>query len=496
MDSIDCIKPTVAGRFYPNDPAELMSEIKSYLDKADVEPSKSKVLAVLTPHAGYAFSGSVAGYSFKHVQNQEPDTVLFIAIAHKGANGACILKSRTVETPLGIIDVDLELTDLLLTQGEPIHTDISPFIGEHSIEVNLPFVQMVFPEAKIAAIAVTQTDPTLCQSIGKKIAAAIQACSDKQILIMVSSDMSHYPTYEIASRRDQDMLTKLESLDTEQIFNEFERVEKEPELDLHCVMCGSAAMLTAIEACNELGATNAKVITYRNSGDSDFGNHDRVVGYGSFAIYDNTIEVDVEGEENEYLSELDKQELLQIARKSMYFDFCKKEYIPNSTSPNLKRQCGVFVTLKNNGVLRGCLGRFDVGDLTLDQLVAVMAVQSANHDIRFSSVTLEELPDIDIQISVLTPRETVQDIHEIEIGRHGLQIQTKGTLGRRHSGTLLPQVATEQGWDVIQFLEGTCKKAGMHTDAWKDEDVEILKYEGIVFGDTDFTSPPYSVDEE
>lgn len=493
MTTSDTLIPFVAGRFYPSDPDELKREVTGFLEQAKVPPADQPVLAILTPHAGYVFSGAVAAHSFKHVSNQRPDTVLFIAIAHQGVEGASVFDGRSFQTPLGEVEVDRELTEALIEEGDPIQADPNPYWGEHSIEVNLPFVQTVFPTAKIATLLITHTDEAFCKTIGSKIATVIRRYPDKKVLMVVSSDMSHYPRYDIAKKRDLEMLETLTTLDPDKIVSEFQRVIHEPEKNLHCVMCGSAAMLTAIEACNQLGASRAKILYYQNSGDIAAGSRDRVVGYGSLAIYgvpeSPSDRTSVAEESIPTFSDEDKKELLAIARESIHASLTGRSYYPRSENPRLKIHAGVFVTLKHRNQLRGCLGRFDPGELTLDELVAVMAVQSARHDIRFQPVTLDELAEIDIQISVLTPRVPVNDPSEIEIGRHGLQIQTKNSLETHRSGTLLPQVAVEQGWDVRRFLESTCVKAGLDPQAWKRNDVEILKYEAIVFGDRDFSTP-------
>ncbi len=191
----------------------------------------------------------------------------------------------------------------------------------------------------------------------------------------------------------------------------------------------------------------------------------------------------------------ERKALLAIARQSIVATLNHRSYTPQSSSAVLETQCGVFVTLKNSKELRGCLGRFDAGGHPLYELVSIMAAESAVHDTRFNSVELDECSSIDIQISVLTPLEKVEEIGEIEIGKHGLQIKGKGSKGYYRSGTLLPQVATEQGWDVNAFLEATCVKAGLSPNDWETPDTEIFKYGAIVFGDLDFGPPPYEIDE-
>ncbi|RJP34494.1 MAG: AmmeMemoRadiSam system protein B [Candidatus Omnitrophota bacterium] len=283
--SSDILQPSVAGQFYPSDPNQLAADIRRYLAEAEIRPSEKTVLAIMVPHAGYVFSAPVAAYSFKHVQNQPVDTVLFLAICHQGVEGGCVFAGQYYKTPLGTIPVDAELVSALLQNGEPLYASTSPYRYEHSVEVNLPFVQILFPQAKAASILITHTKPQLCKQIGMIVADTIRAHTDRSILICVSTDMSHYPSYEEANRIDQAALRSLESLDPTAIYAEIRKLEQEPVDNLHCVLCGSAAMLTAIEAAHALGATEAKTLCYRNSGDSAYGDHLRVVGYGALAVY-------------------------------------------------------------------------------------------------------------------------------------------------------------------------------------------------------------------
>lgn len=282
------LRPAVAGRFYPDNPDELRGDIHRYIEEAQIEATNEPVFAVLTPHAGYPFSGPVAGYSFRFVQNQTPNTIMFIALAHRGVEGGSVFNGDYYQTPLGDIPVDKDLADALLAEGNPIHDDPSAYFGEHSVEVNLPFVQEVFPEASVVSMLTSHCEPELCKTLGEKITRAIQSQKGKKVLVMISSDMSHYPPYEDANRVDRALLKSLETLEPHTIFADLKRLTSEPVDNLHCVMCGSGAMLTAVEAARAFGANKAKTLHYQNSGDCMLGDRDRVVGYGSFAVFSPT----------------------------------------------------------------------------------------------------------------------------------------------------------------------------------------------------------------
>ncbi len=498
MKSQDILRPNVAGRFYPSDANELTQMVDEYIREAEIEPAQDPIFAVLCPHAGYVFSGPVAGYSFRYVQNQNPDTVLVVALSHRGVDGGCLFSGKQYQTPLGSIDVDQELVTSLNNASDTLYCDASPYQGEHSVEVVLPFIQRVFPQAKVASLLMTHTHEDLCQAVGHALAKVLNSYSNN-VLIVVSSDMSHFPPYEVANRVDQTMLKTLESLDPPSIYRQLKHLMQQPAPDFHCVMCGSAPMLAVVEAARELSATKGKMLHYRNSGDTPYGDQDRVVGYGAFAILKNNPDaspkkVEEKGVIDETLSDVERRTLLRLARESIFDRLHGRSYEPSCDHPNLQKQRGVFVTLKNQASLRGCLGRFDPDSIPLYKLVAVMAYESAQHDIRFTPVTLEELPMVDIQISVLSPLAKVHDVDEIKIGYHGLQVQGLTPSGVRCSGTLLPQVATEQGWNVEEFLQHTCIKAGLDPEAWKDPSTEIYKYGAEIFGDLDYAQPPYTLD--
>lgn len=189
-----------------------------------------------------------------------------------------------------------------------------------------------------------------------------------------------------------------------------------------------------------------------------------------------------------YLTDKDRIELLNIARKTI--EYCLKENITSSPSfdkmgivePNqlvMKAHCGAFVTLHNKGRLRGCIGNFNP-NYELYKVIRDMAVQSAFKDNRFHSPTLEEMKEIDIEVSVLTPFNKIRNVSEIKLGKHGIYIMNEG-----RSGTFLPQVATETGWSLMEFL-GHCSqdKMGLGWNDWQN--AEIFTYESEVFGEKEF----------
>lgn len=175
------------------------------------------------------------------------------------------------------------------------------------------------------------------------------------------------------------------------------------------------------------------------------------------------------------VSEKDKGLLLKIARSSIERQF---HSVPDVESPECQEQLGAFVTLKRQEMLRGCIGRMQ-SNLPLEETIAQMAMAAAFEDPRFDPVEEKELGTLSIEISILGPLERIRAPEEVEVGRHGLYIHCQGM-----SGVLLPQVATEYGWDRYTFLDQVCRKAGLRLGKWKSEDAIIHVFEGLVFGES------------
>ncbi len=179
-----------------------------------------------------------------------------------------------------------------------------------------------------------------------------------------------------------------------------------------------------------------------------------------------------------------RQKLLQLARTAISEILKGGTITSRPLDPDFSEPRGAFVTLRKRGELRGCIGRFE-SDLPLDRTVAEMAVAAAFHDPRFPPLTREELGEIEIEISVLSPLRRVTDFREIRVGEHGLVV-SRGP----YRGVLLPQVATEEGWDRETFLGMTCRKAGLSFDSWKQPDIEIQIFSAEVFGERDLDDTP------
>lgn len=456
--------PAVAGMFYPDSKYELSKMIEDFLKNTRKEKISGKILGLIVPHAGYIYSGQVAAYSYRQIENIKFESIIIIAPSHYvNFSGAAVYDKGYFRTPLGDVKVDEKLANSL--KSKEIFYEESPHIQEHSLEVQIPFLQKVSPSLKIVPIIIGPSTPLeKLESISSIIAKKIKG---KNILIIASTDMAHYHPYYENIKIDKRTLSYLEKFD---IIGLNECLSAG-----NCELCGEKPVIVALKVCKNLGANKVKIIKYANSGDVT-GDKGRVVGYCAVIILKERKEKKME---EGFLNEKEKKELLKIARTTI------EEYITTGrklefkiTDEKLKQKCGAFVTLKGKEQLRGCIGNI-IGDRSLYLTVRDMAIESATGDPRFPPVSVSELDEIEIEISVLSPLKRVKNYQEVIACKHGVVIR-KGY----RSGVFLPQVAPEQGWNREEFLEALCThKAGLPKDAYKDKDTELYIFTAEVFGE-------------
>jgi AmmeMemoRadiSam system protein B/AmmeMemoRadiSam system protein A len=477
----DIRKPVVAGRFYPEDVEVLADQVDGFLSQVPEEPLAGRLIALVAPHAGYVFSGQVAAYAYKQLEEKVFDTVILIGSSHR-ANfaGASIYDRGGYQTPLGTVPVNGEMAKRLMSLNDEFRHVPQAHTAEHSLEVQLPFLQRVLDDFRILPIVFGPRSSL--QELESMAGAIAQVVGEGQkVLLVASTDMSHYPPYEEACRVDQATLSVMESFDPQSMAENEAHWIKENVPELHCTLCGLNAVMVTMMAAKALGADGVKILKYANSGDVPMGDRGGVVGYCAAAFYQEdgetaVKEMSMEGL-GEDLSHQEQAELLKIAREAIAHGLQGKRYDPPESSyPRLMEMRGAFVTLHKDGGLRGCIGRFQP-DIPLNQTVSQMAQAAAFSDRRFSPLAPQELDEIEIEISVLSPLREISSIDEIQLGKHGIWI-TRGA----QSGCFLPQVATETGWSKQEFLEHCCRdKAFLPKDAYLDEDTNIYVFTAQVF---------------
>jgi AmmeMemoRadiSam system protein B/AmmeMemoRadiSam system protein A len=466
VNSIDR-QPAAAGKFYPAEPDELEKQLKD-LFVAAVPKQYHQVRAIICPHAGYVFSGKVAASAFSQIDaNVSYKRVFIIASSHYTSfKGGAIYCDGNFDMPYGKEMVDTSFGKMLVERYPDIFTsNPAPHQQEHSVEVQLPFLHYALKTNYcIVPIVLGTFDPGVCE----RIASVLKPWFTSDNLFIISTDFSHYPQYSDAQKVDAITKDAILSNSPKILLSTLAENGKKHIPNLATSLCGWTSVLTLLYMTAKDDSVEYHAIKYSNSGDTkDYGDTAQVVGYWGIALSEKQIQ-------KEYfkLTENDKKTLLTIARKTLE-DHCnhrKKDNLEgNNYSTLLETKCGAFVSLHEKGALRGCIGRL-IGNLPLYKMVQEMALSAAINDYRFEPVKAQELPNIDIEISVLSPLKKINDIAEIELGKHGILIE-KG----QRSGVFLPQVATETGWDKETFL-GHCSrdKAGLDWDSWKTAKIYIF----------------------
>ncbi len=449
-------KAVWAGAFYDEDRNILSAQVDEFLKSVqDLPPLAGEAQALVCPHAGYIYSGQTAAYAYRLVQGKSYETVVVIGPSHRhGFDGCSIYPKGGFETPLGVAEVDSDLAARIARKSGFSYI-AAAHKEEHSIEVQLPFIQKVLPGAKIVPIVMGYPTRKTISSLAEGLAEAAAA---KKTLIVASTDLSHYLSKEEAKATDSETISLIQKLETATLIKKLSRGEN--------FMCGGGPVVSTLLALKKRGQPRVEVLRYSDS--SRFGGP--IVGYLAAAVI-------LEGSPPpEFsLSPEEKKELLRLARRAVQ-EFVEDNKIPEyeTDNPNLLIERGAFVTLKKEGQLRGCIG-FSEPVLPLYETVIRAAIYAATQDTRFEPVIKEELKDLELEISVLTPLQKIEDPRSIQVGQHGLVI----AMGSK-KGLLLPQVAVENRWKAETFLAQACLKAGLPAEAWK-KGAEIFVFKAIVF---------------
>ncbi len=493
-------EPQVAGRFYPGSEIVLKDQVNTFFKNIPTQSIKGTPIALISPHAGYQYSGQVAAYGYSAIKDYGFNRVIILAFKHimfKRFRGVSILTVKNFKTPLGLIPVDLDACNQLLTSPasssqNTTHKSIKLFgtFGdayqeEHSLENQLPFLQMTLGAFKLVPIMVG----ILIDDDFDKVADAIKPLMNDKTLVVVSSDFTHYGEGYGYVPFKKDIEKNIRTLDygafdkiLSKDFDGIRNYRRETGINA----CG----IYPIELLLKLLPSEAqgKILNYDTSGhqSNDFSFS---VSYASI-IFTKPSETKsgyyvpkvqtLDSNPSFRLAEEEKAVLLSLARNTLE-TFTKTgtpprlELIECALTPRLKEKCGVFVTLKKAGDLRGCIGHI-IPKTSLFQGVIENTINSSSNDWRFNPVHAKEVSDITIEISVLSPLKKIQGPDEFTVGTEGIIIR-RGPA----SAVFLPQVAAEQGWDKVETLRHLCQKAGLSTDAWKDDGMEFYVFTAEVF---------------
>jgi len=428
--------PVVAGQFYPASPDQLESMIESMVDETAI---KEDVIGLVSPHAGYIYSGPVAGAVLSKIKFK--DTFIIMGPNHTGmGKPLSIMTKGTWQTPLGEVEIDSELGARILATSSHLEEDHVAHQYEHSIEVQLPFLQYFKKDIKIVPIVLAYSTEATYKEIGKEIAKAIKDLN-KEAVIIASSDMTHYESQESAQYKDNQAIAAILDL------NEDELLKRVDELNIS--MCGSASTVSLISAAKELGATDAELVRYQTSGDVT-GDYSAVVGYAGLII-----------------KKVEMSPLARLAKKTV------ETYVqegqapePEELAPEMKQKAGVFVSIHKSGELRGCIGTFEPNQKNVAEEIIANAISSATRDPRFPPVAPDELKDLDYSVDVLTKPEPIASKDQLDPKRYGVIVEAGW-----QRGLLLPDL---EGVDSVDYQIDICRqKAGIEPD----EPIKLYRFE-------------------
>jgi len=265
-------EPSVSGSFYPNNPKTLKKDIEDYLSNAEIESLDKDTVGLNSPHAGYMYSGQVAAYGYKAIKGLNYDTVIIIAPSHRSRfEGVAVLEEGGYRTPLGVVHIDEELVREIIYLRTIVWPNLDAHRGEHSLEVQIPFLQVVLKNFILVPLIMGSQDQALCELLAESLHESIKK-TNKKVLVVGSTDLSHYYPYSKAVELDTIVTQHLKNYDIEGLQNAFRKGT--------CEACGVGPILTTMILSKKLGAFHSKVLKYANSGDVS-GDRSGVVGYVS-----------------------------------------------------------------------------------------------------------------------------------------------------------------------------------------------------------------------
>ena len=480
--------PAVAGQFYPEDSRRLADAVQRALNAAPKEVAREPVRAIIAPHAGYEFSARTAAQAYKLLSPLagRVKRVVILAPSHRTwLRGVSIGDYAAYETPLGAVDVDVETCRGLLTASELVSANREAHAGEHSLEVHLPFVQALLPDAQLVPIVCGDMDRAALREVAGVLHT--HAWNDDTVWI-VSSDFTHFGRSfgympfrdniaERLSELDKGATAAIEALDTDGFLEYIDRTG--------ATICGRmpiALLLSSLE--RERADYTCRLLHYTTSGALTH-DYSHTVSYAALAVFGGEPAATgnaVAKSAAAMLSDADKDLLLRLAREAVKQQLEQgrvQTAADEAQLPERLREKGAcFVTLHKDGQLRGCIGSLEATE-PLYRNVIHNARNAAFHDPRFRPVQRGELDALDVEISVLTPAVPVSAPDDIVLGKHGIILEKNG-----HRAVFLPQVAPEQGWDLETTLTHLAMKAGLRPGAWRS-DVSFEVFEAIVFGTGD-----------
>jgi MEMO1 family protein len=429
-------EPAAADRYYPGSPQKLREMLAACIDR-DATPTAA--WGAYSPHAGYPYSGAVSGATLSRLKLT--DTCIILGPNHTGMGKPFSIMTRGAwRTPLGEAAIDENLAAGLLAASPHLEEDADAHRYEHSVEVQVPFLQYLKPDVKIVPIVIGHEQGDILQTVGRDIAGVLKE-TGQDALIIASGDMTHQEPDKTARRKDQQAIDAILSLDASSLLQKVQQ--------LHITMCGHGPAACLIAAVNELGGARAELVKYTTSGETT-GDYDHVVGYAGIIIKK-------------------AEPVTALARRAVELYVKKGETLrPGSVPTEMRRRAGVFVTLYKHGELRGCIGTIFPDRENIAGEIIANGQSSATRDPRFDAVTEDELAELDYKVDVLTDPVPVDSEAKLDPKKYGVIVEA----GYRR-GLLLPDL---EGVDSVAEQIDICRrKAGISPK----EPVKLYRFEVV-----------------
>jgi AmmeMemoRadiSam system protein A len=468
--------PAVPGLFYPADKTVLSQTVDGLLERAPAHYIPN-LKGLVCPHAGYEFSGLTAASAYKTLAGRDVQTVIVLGPTHYFPfEGASVPDADAYQTPLGVVPISEKMKQLVgngpfvlephrwiqrpswaaqSPKAAPPPGEDTPDTWEYSVENEVPFLQRVLPHFKILPVVLGDTDPA-------QVAQVLSKVIDDKTVVVASSDLSHYHSYDVAKDLDNRCIGAILNLDIDSMENQ--------------EACGKLPILALMHLAREKG-WKAQLLDCRNSGDVT-GEKDRVVGYAAIAFY---------APPPENFAAPEKKFLLDLARTTLV-NAVTNGHLPEVSAqdvpPKLAETKACFVTLTENGALRGCVGHIFPQE-PLYKAVVDTAQSAAIRDWRFPPVQPDEVGKIKIEISVLTEPQPLRfNSPEDLLGK--LQPHEDGVVLKigSHGATFLPQV-WEEIPDKVEFLNHLSEKAGCEPSAWRSKETSVSIYHVEAFNESE-----------
>ncbi len=463
-------QPVVAGQFYPGQPEELRRLVRALIDQAEKVDDGAAVMGLVVPHAGYIYSGAMAAKGYRQVEGQDYQVVLVLAPSHRDAfTGVTIYPGDAYRTPLGPVAIDRNLAGQIVRHCPGVKFSQLGHGEEHSLEVQLPFIQVALPGVPMVPMMIGGYDWPMLEKMADGLAAVLKS---RRALVIASSDLYHGHSYEACEKANTATIQAIQAMKPQALCEGF--------LTDRYQACGGGPISLMSSVLMKLGATRAVLLGRTNSNDVTGQRSGYVVGYAAMAVKGGKPTMkNPQKIEYQPLDAAAQKQLIKMAREAIAY-YLQHRRIPRTepTLEALKEKRGVFVTLTEDGELRGCIG-YHESDRPLYELVPDRAIAAAFEDPRFPPLRSHELDKIKIKVSVyLTNVYRIASLDEFQMGVHGIIMMKNG-----RGATYLPEVPLEAGWKTVEEeMESLCHKAGLPSDAWK-QGAEFYVYKTQVFGE-------------